>query len=253
MVQTISGSLFIAKLMLTYCHLDPKEQIYFNRYQNVKVFYQENAWQPFCRGHFSIVSSCNKCLYSDSYSTQISPWGSNCQRSALVEAMDTKPWWQVIVWTNTDFDVWSHTALPDHNELRVTVCINHTIQIVSTRQHLTHWGRVTHICVGRQIIIGSDNGLSPGRRQAITWTNARILLIGPLGTHFSEISIKILTFSFTKMRLKVSSAKWCPLCLGLNVLTNTSFNTLTPVNMFFYTLGFAWLSQGQWSYPEKGG
>ena len=36
---------------------------------------------------------------------------------------------------------------------------------------LTHWGRVTHICVGNLTIIGSDNGLSPGRRQAIIWTN----------------------------------------------------------------------------------
>ena len=35
---------------------------------------------------------------------------------------------------------------------------------------------------GNLTIIGSDNGLSPGRRQAITWTNAGILLIGPLGT-----------------------------------------------------------------------
>ena len=26
---------------------------------------------------------------------------------------------------------------------------------------LTHWGRVTHICVGNLTIIGSDNGLSP--------------------------------------------------------------------------------------------
>ena len=85
---------------------------------------------------------------------------------------------------------------------------------------LTHWGRVTHICVGNLTIIGSDNGLSPGRRQAITWTNAGILLIGPLGTNFSEISINVLTFSFTKMRLKVSSAKWRPFCLGLNVLTH---------------------------------
>ena len=37
------------------------------------------------------------------------------------------------------------------------------------------------------MIIGSDNGLSPGRRQAIIWTNAGILLIGPLGINFSEI------------------------------------------------------------------
>ena len=83
---------------------------------------------------------------------------------------------------------------------------------------LTHWGQVTYICVGKQTIIGSDKGLPPGRRQAIIWTNAGILLIGPLGTNFSEISIKILTFSFTKMHLKVSSAKWRPFCLGLNVL-----------------------------------
>ena len=32
---------------------------------------------------------------------------------------------------------------------------------------LTHWGRVTHICVSKLTIIGSDNGLSPGGRQAI--------------------------------------------------------------------------------------
>ena len=38
----------------------------------------------------------------------------------------------------------------------------------------THRGRVTHICVGNLTITGSDNGLSPGRRQAIIWTNARI-------------------------------------------------------------------------------
>ena len=44
---------------------------------------------------------------------------------------------------------------------------------------LTHWGQVTHICVSKLTIIGSDNGLSPGRRQAIIWTNAVVLFIGP--------------------------------------------------------------------------
>ena len=77
-------------------------------------------------------------------------------------------------------------------------------------QWLTRWGRVTHICVGNLTIIGSDIGLSPGRRQAIIWTNAGILLIGPYGTNFSEFLIEILTFSFSKMSLKVSSAKWRP-------------------------------------------
>ena len=77
---------------------------------------------------------------------------------------------------------------------------------------------MTHICVRKQTILGSYNGLSPDRRQAIIWTNAGLLLIGPLGTNFSEILIEILTFSFKKMRLKVSSAKRRPFCLGLNVL-----------------------------------
>ena len=83
---------------------------------------------------------------------------------------------------------------------------------------LTHWGQVTHICVSKLVNIGSDNGLSPGRRQGIIWTNAGILLIGPLGTNFSENLIGIQTFSFKKMPLKMSSAKWRPFCLGLNVL-----------------------------------
>ena len=82
-------------------------------------------------------------------------------------------------------------------------------------QH-TGWGRVTHICVSKLTIIGSDNGFSLDRRQAITWTNAGILLTGPLGTNLSEIWSKILTFK--KMRLKVYSAKWRPFCLGLNLL-----------------------------------
>ena len=96
--------------------------------------------------------------------------------------------------------------------------------LISAAEGLTHWGRVTHICVGKLTIIVSDNGLSPGRRQAIIWTNAGILSIGLLGTHFSEILIKILTFSFTKMRLDVPSAKRRPFCLGLNVLTQPFLN-----------------------------
>ena len=44
-----------------------------------------------------------------------------------------------------------------------------------------------YICIGNLTIIGSDNGLASGRRQAIIWTNAVILLIGPVGTNFCEI------------------------------------------------------------------
>ena len=85
-------------------------------------------------------------------------------------------------------------------------------------RYLTHWGRVTHIYVGKLTYIGSDNGLSPERRQAIVRTNAGILLIGPLGINVSEILIEVIIFSFNKMHLKMSSAKWRSFRLGLNVL-----------------------------------
>ena len=84
--------------------------------------------------------------------------------------------------------------------------------------HLTHWGRVTQLCVSKLTSIASDNGLLPGRHQAIIWNNAGILLIGPLGTNFGEILIEVQTFSLQKIRLKMSSAKFRPFCLGLNVL-----------------------------------
>ena len=67
-------------------------------------------------------------------------------------------------------------------------------------------------------IIGSYNGLSPGRRQAVIWTNAGIFLIGLLTTNFSEILIEIHTFSFNKMHLNMAFAKWRQFCLDLNVL-----------------------------------
>ena len=54
---------------------------------------------------------------------------------------------------------------------------------------------MTHICVGNLTNIGSDHGLLPGRRQAIIWTNAGMLLFVPLGTHWnSHIFIEQNTF-----------------------------------------------------------
>ena len=52
---------------------------------------------------------------------------------------------------------------------------------------LTHWGRVTHTYVNKLTNIGSDNDLSPGRRQAIICTSAGLLLIGALGINFNEM------------------------------------------------------------------
>ena len=68
------------------------------------------------------------------------------------------------------------------------------------------------------IVCSRNDNQVPGRQQAIIWISAGLLLIGPLGTNFSQILIAIHTFSFKKMHFKMSSGKWCPFCLGLNVL-----------------------------------
>ena len=115
-----------------------------------------------------------------------------------------------------------------HNNSIVTTYYTWHIYASTGLNMLTHWGRVTHICVSRLTITGSDNGLSPGRHQAIIWTNAGKLLIGPLGTNFSENLIEILTLLFKKMHLQVSFAKQQPFCLGLNVLMQCLFNSLRP-------------------------
>ena len=81
---------------------------------------------------------------------------------------------------------------------------------------------VNSLRLSKLTIIGSDNGLSPGRRQVIIWTNAGILLIWTLGTNFSEILGEIHSFSFPEMHLKMSSAKLRQFGLGLNELSEST-------------------------------
>ena len=89
---------------------------------------------------------------------------------------------------------------------------------------------MTHLCVSKLAITGSDNGLSPGRRRAIIWTNALILLIRNWETKFSEILSEIRTSSFNKMRLKVSFAKWWPFLSRPHCAKNTPFRKLCYQN-----------------------
>ena len=84
---------------------------------------------------------------------------------------------------------------------------------LSTGFRLTHWGWMTHICVGNLSITSSDNGLSLDRCQAITWTIAGILLIEQTSVKFY---LKFETSSLKKMHLKMSSGK-CLFCLSLIV------------------------------------
>ena len=99
---------------------------------------------------------------------------------------------------------------------------NYTFKIIPTSflasNKLIHWGRVTHIWISKVTIISSDNGLAPGRHQAIVWNDAGISLIQTWGTNFSEMSSEMHTISFKNMHLKMSSGKWRPYYLGLNVL-----------------------------------
>ena len=108
-------------------------------------------------------------------------------------------------------------------------CVQHLVLDHKDKNYckwvLTHWGRVTHICLSKLTIIGSDNGLAPGRCQAIFRTNSGILLIGALGTNFCEILSKIHTFSFIKWVWKCHLWKRLQFCLGLNVLRAIRLNS----------------------------
>ena len=87
-----------------------------------------------------------------------------------------------------------------------------------------------HICVIKPAIIGSDSGLSPSRRQAIIWTNDGILLIGSLGKNLSEILIKIYTFPFKKLHLKMwTQARFVNSWLQLCPIQSTAWSKASAV------------------------
>ena len=105
---------------------------------------------------------------------------------------------------------------------------------------LTHCGQVMHICVSKLTNIGSDNGLSPGRRQAIISINGGILLDRPLVTNFCEILIEIRIFSFKKMHSKMLSGKWRPFCPGLNVLSKVWWTCNATYNHIYTQMCAVW-------------
>ena len=67
-------------------------------------------------------------------------------------------------------------------------------------------GRMTHDCA-LLAIVGCDKGLLPSRLHAIIWTNHGLCLLGPLGTNFSEIRIKIPESLYKKISSKMLFAK----------------------------------------------
>ena len=64
-----------------------------------------------------------------------------------------------------------------------------------------------------------------------------LLVNWTLGTNFCEIWMEVLTFSFKKMHLKMSSAKWRPFCPGGHELITTSHQ-------------FRWWLGGKWHHSK---
>ena len=128
--------------------------------------------------------------------------------------MDCKPlhestlpcyWWDPTEHISVKFEL---KYIDLHTRKSIWKCRLHNRgHFASASMYSTHLPLVSHICVSGWVIIGKGNGLSPFRRQAITWTNAGLLLIALMGTNLSEIWIGILSFSFKKMHSKMSSAK----------------------------------------------
>ena len=107
--------------------------------------------------------------------------------------------------------------------MQVTKWLNEPHISWHSKNQFNYWGRATYISVSKLTIIGSDDGLSPGRHKAIVWTNAGILYNWSPRNNFNwnwYIFIK-------KMHLKMSSGKRWPFCLGLNVLTHLSLSQLS--------------------------
>ena len=77
---------------------------------------------------------------------------------------------QAIIWTDVEIlSIWRQKQTYICIEIHIYSCQKMLLKISSGKcwpfclghNVLTHWGRVTHICVGKLTIIGSDYGLSP--------------------------------------------------------------------------------------------
>ena len=115
------------------------------------------------------------CIYtSDNWDSIGSDHGFN---ASSVPSHHLKLWWLIINWTLRNI-LQCNFHQNMNSFFRQNIIKNVACKIsvlLFSLNVLTHWGRVTHICVSKITIIGSDNGLSPGRRQAIIWTNENVL------------------------------------------------------------------------------
>ena len=96
---------------------------------------------------------------------------------------------------------------------------------------LIHWGRVTHMCVSELTIIGSDNGLSPGRRQAIIWTREWWNIVNwTLRNKLQWNFIRNSNIFIQQNALENVVCEMASICLGLNVLIPITYQASKFLN-----------------------
>ena len=134
-------------------------------------------WRPFCFLPQYVNKQC--------YLLAINRWSSIMQQAWIIYELHPYKTSNMVKldhfsWSQSGPSLNVNTNFP-HRGIPIATCHQHTYK------SLTHWGWVTHICIGKLTIIGSDDGLTPVWYQVFIWTNAGILLIVLLGTNFSEI------------------------------------------------------------------
>ena len=149
-------------------------------------------------------------------------------------------------WTNIDFSsrrfFGIHLATISQQVFKLLFCLYVLLKLlprIPWFNELTHWGRVTHICVSKLTINVSKNGLSPDRRQIIIWANAGILLMRPPGTDSDRILIEIHRFSLKKMHLEVAAILYLPQCVKWILVVHLPVLDLSVKHQFinYWTYG----------------
>ena len=137
-------------------------------------------------------------------------------RQSLIQIMAWRLIGGTLQWRHNDHDGVSNHQPHDCLLNRLFIC----------RSKKTSKLRVTGLCVGKSPMIGAFPAQRASnaeivfiwwRHQEVTPVQAGLLSTGPQGRYFSEISNEFRWFSFRKMHLNISFAKWRPFCLGLGL------------------------------------
>ena len=121
----------------------------------------------------------------------------------------------------------NHNAEPVKHKVKYVTSAKHDTETMDLPSLLsiTHWVRVTHLCIGNICHHWLNNGLSPVWPQAIVEIKYGILT-GPLETNFKEIRIQIQRFSCRKVNMKMSANWWLIMIKAVWVISFLLFDAL---------------------------